>query len=1035
MDGRLGSAYEFDGTDDYVDLPASALPEWWTSDGDREPVTVATWFRTSGSGLLLGNEGKATPDPQGSENGWVPALYVGDSGKLHASTFWHGNPTDAISSPGSYDDGSWHHAVATFEDGTQTLYVDGQRVAQQTGLAQTDYNSGTYYYFLGAGRWDSWPGIQGNSGEYLDGRLDEFRAAATDRSAAWVETAYTVQNDSASYWTVGTVDDGDTAPPRVNSIARSSPASRVTDADSVTFQVQFNESVSGIDASDFDLDTSGGVTGTVSGVSASSGSSVTVTVTSVGGSGTLGLHVASGTDITDDFGNTLRTVEPGTDEGYTVDNTAPTVTVSQPTAGAVLQGGAGYTVEWTTAESESTIAANTVDLEYSTDGGSTWTTIGTGLADDGSERWSVPAVDASTVRVRVSASDRAGNVGHDTTGDLTVDSTAPTVGDVAVSNPDGQDVRVTVTSDEQLATVRAAVTGAASATLSTAAFTESGGDPYTYTATYAGSVDGTYEVRLERAVDAAGNDGASGESRNVVIETGPDRSGKIPPFLRADVGNDDGSGETVGSTGPGRSPDDTAPSVTGFTVTNPSGRIIRVSFNSSEPLAVVRVSLTGTELATLYRGEFTRNGSMYVGTYEGTYDGRFVARLAAAKDSAGNDGATGQSGTVTVSGDGRPKPDESPGNATVTNRTGGEEPPTADHTSSDDAVVILGIPADAVSVAVEERVDPDGRDGRPRAVIEREYGGETTGAGDRAEPERDGGDRPDVTGSDALVTAGERLTLSAGQSRFQSTDGLADEPDVLKRFTVTTDRPAGPATVRTSVNRARLDGREASAARIGRHTEAGWRLLETTVVRETNTTVVLEARTQSLSTFAVVVPHRVSYTWTLPNGTRLDGRRVNVTVTEPGRHRVELTVTDNRGRSDTATYRVRVNDRPTVTVETPDVIRAGEPVTLRADVTDRVGARVVTWQFPGGDTATGETVTRAFPAGEHELRVVVRDEYGATGATRQVLSVRATNASDGVRDGWSFADTTVPAGVVVAVVTAGLAAVLLGVHRYSGSGR
>jgi rhamnogalacturonan endolyase len=87
--------------------------------------------------------------------------------------------------------------------------------------------------------------------------------------------------------------------PAVNSINRFSPFNQNTGAATVTFRVTFNTPVTGVDASDFTVATTGGATGAVTGVTALSGLAYNVTVSSITGSGTLRLNLkASGTGIT-----------------------------------------------------------------------------------------------------------------------------------------------------------------------------------------------------------------------------------------------------------------------------------------------------------------------------------------------------------------------------------------------------------------------------------------------------------------------------------------------------------------------------------------------------------------------------------------------------------------------------------------------------------------------------------------------------------------------------------------------------------------
>src|SRR5688572_3070612 len=123
-------------------------------------------------------------------------------------------------------------------------------------------------------------------------------------------------------------------PPTVTSIVRA--GTNPTNAASVSYTVTFTESVTGVDASDFALSTTGAVTGaSVTGVSGS-GTTYSVTVGTGSGDGTLRL------DLVDDdsIGGFLPLAGLGTGNGnatgevYTIDKTAPTVTINQAGAQA-----------------------------------------------------------------------------------------------------------------------------------------------------------------------------------------------------------------------------------------------------------------------------------------------------------------------------------------------------------------------------------------------------------------------------------------------------------------------------------------------------------------------------------------------------------------------------------------------------------------------------------------------------------------------------------------------------------------------------
>lgn len=113
--------------------------------------------------------------------------------------------------------------------------------------------------------------------------------------------------------------DWDGAPPGVVSSLRANP--NPTNAANVDFTVTFSESVSGVDATDFTLNTSGVTGASVSGVSGSS-TTYTVTVNTGNGDGTIRLDVLDDDTIVDTAGNPL---DGGYTSGetYTIDKTAP----------------------------------------------------------------------------------------------------------------------------------------------------------------------------------------------------------------------------------------------------------------------------------------------------------------------------------------------------------------------------------------------------------------------------------------------------------------------------------------------------------------------------------------------------------------------------------------------------------------------------------------------------------------------------------------------------------------------------------------
>jgi hypothetical protein len=142
--------------------------------------------------------------------------------------------------------------------------------------------------------------------------------------------SFTIQVSDGSATDMVTVNVTVREAPAVASVDLTSPGSP-TNQNSVTYTVTFSESVSGADDSDFTAtQVSGTASGTVAGVSSSSGTSIDVTVESVTGNGDLRLDIEDDDSITNGDGVPLGGVGTsgagdGSTEGtlVTIDNTAP----------------------------------------------------------------------------------------------------------------------------------------------------------------------------------------------------------------------------------------------------------------------------------------------------------------------------------------------------------------------------------------------------------------------------------------------------------------------------------------------------------------------------------------------------------------------------------------------------------------------------------------------------------------------------------------------------------------------------------------
>jgi len=177
--GKIGSNAEIlNGTSQYAQLPASAFGSYPT--GGSTPtydLTFSAWFKTTGSAtgdVILGlDDNTIVPS---IPSGYVPAIYVGVDGKVHASMFWHNSVSNQIVSASAYNDGTWHLLTDTYTAGVERLYIDGSFVGSQT-QDEVGFSS-TYAYFLGVGyattAWSDFGPI-GGSWVYFTGALDDVR--------------------------------------------------------------------------------------------------------------------------------------------------------------------------------------------------------------------------------------------------------------------------------------------------------------------------------------------------------------------------------------------------------------------------------------------------------------------------------------------------------------------------------------------------------------------------------------------------------------------------------------------------------------------------------------------------------------------------------------------------------------------------------------------------------------------------------------------------------------------------------------------
>ena len=174
---------------------------------------------------------------------------------------------------------------------------------------------------------------------------------------------------------------------------------------------------------------------------------------------------------------------------------------------------------------------------------------------------------------------------------------------------------------------------------------------------------------------------------------------------------------------------------------------------------------------------------------------------------------------------------------------------------------------------------------------------------------------------------------------------IANQPPTqaseMRIITASPDAKNTTATIQTRISEAdiRAADIEPSDVRLTHHTNGSWQILNTTVVDQVNGTLILEATTEGLSPFAITAvdtPDAVlsvestsastgeeltlgagnstasygeifSYEWSVSEET-LSNETATLTLEETGEYTVELRVTNDAGRTATATTTVVVEN-------------------------------------------------------------------------------------------------------------------------------
>ena len=150
----------------------------------RAPQTfsVEAWFKTtSTSGGQVVGFGDV---PTGSSYRHDRQVYLSSTG--HVVYAVDQGTFKTATSPNAYNNGAWHHVVATLSSSGMVLYVDGAKVASYSSVTSARNYGG--FWRIGA---DVLPGKTSTTSAYLSGAVDDVAVYPSALSATQVKDHYT----------------------------------------------------------------------------------------------------------------------------------------------------------------------------------------------------------------------------------------------------------------------------------------------------------------------------------------------------------------------------------------------------------------------------------------------------------------------------------------------------------------------------------------------------------------------------------------------------------------------------------------------------------------------------------------------------------------------------------------------------------------------------------------------------------------------------------------------------------------------------
>ena len=180
--GDTDTSAAFNGTDGYV----------WSDQQAPAPTTysIETWIKTTTTlgGKIIGfgdgrpNTGTGSTNLSGN---YDKHIYMDNAGHLTFGV-WTGR-AETINTASSFNDGIWHHIVASQGATGMKLFVDGVKVGQQATSTSQPYNGN---WHVGGDNLNGWPNQP--SSAFFGGQIDDTAIYQSALSATQIANHYTL---------------------------------------------------------------------------------------------------------------------------------------------------------------------------------------------------------------------------------------------------------------------------------------------------------------------------------------------------------------------------------------------------------------------------------------------------------------------------------------------------------------------------------------------------------------------------------------------------------------------------------------------------------------------------------------------------------------------------------------------------------------------------------------------------------------------------------------------------------------------------